>query len=931
MSASAISVGADGLAFDDSHPLQSYVENTDGPAQPRSPRTPPPRVPKHDSMSDLDQGDPTVSSSPFPVSPTAILYKLRKYAKPTSYHPVIFPKDTPVARSRNGQAGAFLPNKSEDVADDHAKLGKKTMIGPMPLKQFLNDFLPPVSEDNSMPDPSGAFDDVPLKPRHESDIYEPLINAINEGKRCPSVQFCITADIPEGSGRGALKPDFCGYDHKDVPYVTRRVETKKEGSKIVVIKYATNLGLAGIFGEIKKDKDPICEPSGHVHRPNASSIYKSYFACENHKYDPPNEPESAVQERRNLGQNISYASDACSRQHRMFYFSILVVLTRARIFRWDRAGSIVTVSFDYREHPELLCEFLWRFHLANPVQRGFDPTVIVALEAEEELFRNIVRKHVAFQLAIDEDNSKELDEALQLHYEPGKVTKIIVHDPKNLAQPREFLVSVPLESPRSVVGHCTRAYWSVEITAPGEGKVCFLKDTWRVKLDEVVEEEIAYNGMKEAEVENICDLDAYENVPNLKLLPRCDTSDANARVQNLTAGKNASEAEVVESQCTRTNEYINKSVVLKQAGYPLSTFKGSQELFGGAKDALEALNSAYSQCGRIHRNISMGNIVLYRYDSLQPRRGLVVDWEFSTLENRLSKAAEYFRSLTWAFVSGRVLKGRGYLRQTIDDDMESLFYVVMYGCIRWLPHNDVPKLGKWMYNFFDVADEDEKGRAFGGREKCAVQIQKGQDFLETFSFPNKKIQDFFEIGYRLLATIHPDSVEKGEKKLWTMKMVQHLFRSIHGGLLSIDDTAHDRVENKVNDFFISTKNTRHGTHTPLTSVDGMHNPGRGLLQSDKKGTSGKARKRPIHPNCTPSQLTSGKRRRLHLDDQRPSFPVGESSTTRVTRSAANIRRSARNNSVHYDAATEEGENGTRSCDTRRKSRRLQEKAGKNTK
>ncbi|KAL5480741.1 hypothetical protein ACEPAI_9681 [Sanghuangporus weigelae] len=578
MSPSVISVGADGPAFDDSHPLQSYVENADGPAQPRSPRTPPSRIFKHDSVSDLDQGDPTVSSSPFPGSPTAQVYKLRKRFEPLPNHPVIFPKDTPVARSRNGQAGAFLPNKSEDVADDHAKLGKKTMIGPMPLKQFLNDFLPPVSEDNPMPDPSGAFDGVPLNPVHESDIYEPLINAINEGKRCPSVQFCITADIPEGSGRGVLKPDFCGYDHKDIPYVTRHVETTKEGRKIVVIK-----------------------------------------------------------------------------------------------------------------------------------------------------------------------------------------------------------------------------------------------------------------------------------------------------------------------------------VVLKQAGYPLSTFKGSRELFGGAKDALEALDLAYSR------------------------------W-----------AAEYFRSLTWAFVSGRVLKGRGYLRQTIDDDMESLFYVVMYGCIRWLPHNNVPKLGKWMYNFFDVADEDEKGRDFGGREKCAVQIQKGRDFLETFSFPNKKIQDFFEIGYQLLATIHPDSVKEGEKKLWTMKMVQHLFRSIHGGLLSIDDTAHDRVENKVNDFFISAKNTRHGTHTPLTSVDGMHNPARGLLQSDNKGPSGKDGKRPIHPNRTPLQLTNGKRRRLHLDDQKSSFPNGESSTARLTRSAAKTREL--NNLAHRDAVTEDGENGTKSRYNRntrrgysplvrntRKSKRLEEKASRNSK
>ncbi|OCB91307.1 hypothetical protein A7U60_g1304 [Sanghuangporus baumii] len=259
------------------------------------------------------------------------------------------------------------------------------------------------------------------------------------------------------------------------------------------------------------------------------------------------------------------------------------------------------------------------------------------------------------------------------------------------------------------------------------------------------------------------------------------------------------------------------------------------------------------------------------------------------LKRRWSRRPFLLEFATSSRLTTRVLQGHGYSQQTIDDDMESLFYVVMYGCIRWLPHTGREKLGGWMYNFFDVADEDKRGRDFGGKEKFTVQAHRDREFLETFNFPNNRfIQDFFEIGYWYLATTHPYFVENREKKLWTMKGLRQLVHSIYGGLLKTDDTKHDRVENKVDDFFISGKKTQHRTHTPLTSMDETFDPTRGPLQLDSKGPSAETRKRRNHPKRTASPQTSGKRRRFYLDDQKSSFPNGESSTARVTRSAAKI-------------------------------------------
>ena len=134
-------------------------------------------------------------------------------------------------------------------------------------------------------------------------------------------------------------------------------------------------------------------------------------------------------------------------------------------------------------------------------------------------------------------------------------------------------------------------------------------------------------------------------------------------------------------QCTRTNDYddapwvcqclrrsvylhvsrhVHYRIVLRHAGYPLRTFSGSRELFGAAHDALRgsALNhvhsinlqyllmistgieSAYTRCKRLHRDISLDNIILYRVEASQPRRGMLVDWEFSALIDGHGKAVD---------------------------------------------------------------------------------------------------------------------------------------------------------------------------------------------------------------------------------------------------------------------------------------------------
>lgn len=296
------------------------------------------------------------------------------------------------------------------------------------------------------------------------------------------------------------------------------------------------LGLAEIFIAIRKTYDPFCD----THKLSKDS-HQSFFSFENHRYVKESDYNAGKWEKRNLSEVVRHAADACSRQHRIFFFSILIIGTRARFFRWDRAGGIVTRSFDYKQCPELLCEFLWRFHHANPVQRGVDPSVVIASKAEEMLFVSLVKKHIAFQLGIDEADTEKMADALKQHYEKARVARMEVYVNGIQSAPRVFLVCVPLAVPTSATGRSTRAYWAVEVIAPGKGKVRFLKDAWRIDDDDVTDEGAIYKELEEGAVEFVCDLECSGDVQYSGVMGRCNEVCLMSRLRAGVTPNNRSE------------------------------------------------------------------------------------------------------------------------------------------------------------------------------------------------------------------------------------------------------------------------------------------------------------------------------------------------------------------------------------------------------
>ena len=304
---------------------------------------------------------------------------------------------------------------------------------------------------------------------------------------------------------------MCGYHEVDLPFVTH-----KDG------KVIGNLGLAEIFIEVKakEDNDPFVDPPDGLCDPRA--IAKHEFIRtgrlnSNMNYNV-NQTYALHNASRTLGQNVSYASDAFARQHRIFYFSIFIIGAHARFIRWDRSGAIVSRAFNYKTQPKYLCDFLWRFGMAASHRRGYDPTVMRATREEEEIFKRAIKSQVAVQLRIDPKvEKKKFSEEVKLHYARDRVTKVEVYDEKRKAVDH-YLVSRPVKSPNSVAGRCTRGFWSVRLEDNEKGDVTFMKDTWRIDVDRMQPEGVAYAKLNEKKVPNVgtmlCGSDVFELAPN---------------------------------------------------------------------------------------------------------------------------------------------------------------------------------------------------------------------------------------------------------------------------------------------------------------------------------------------------------------------------------------------------------------------------------
>jgi hypothetical protein len=133
---------------------------------------------------------------------------------------------------------------------------------------------------------------------------------------------------------------------------------------------------------------------------------------------------------------------------------VFIVGKYARLIRWDRGGAVVTekIFYDSESH---LYDFFIRYDVVDRSSRGHDCTV------GEPLLKDIVN---AKRKVVD----RTFADAISYH-------TVTVSD-------RSFIIPQPICQSKTPLGWYTRASQAYDIQ---EDRHVFLKDSWRVLLDDI--------------------------------------------------------------------------------------------------------------------------------------------------------------------------------------------------------------------------------------------------------------------------------------------------------------------------------------------------------------------------------------------------------------------------------------------------------------
>ncbi|KAA1467216.1 hypothetical protein DENSPDRAFT_748067, partial [Dentipellis sp. KUC8613] len=195
----------------------------------------------------------------------------------------------------------------------------------------------------------------------------------------------------------------------------------------------------------------------------------------------------------------------------------------------------------------------------------------------------------------------------------------------------------------------------------------WLKDSWRIALDEIEKEYAVYAKLRAKDVPNVAEMlcggDVVGGPGQRTLTP--DYVDAPWR---------RGEVDILP--------HCHYRLVLGSFGRPLKDFRSTKELVGVVRDALVAHWEAFSRAGVLHRDISGGNILIVQDD--KTTHGVLIDWDMSKDMTVDAPSLIKWRIGTWRFMSAAILRQSDKPHEYCDD-LESFEHVITYHILRYRP------------------------------------------------------------------------------------------------------------------------------------------------------------------------------------------------------------------------------------------------------
>ncbi|RPD57792.1 hypothetical protein L226DRAFT_163386 [Lentinus tigrinus ALCF2SS1-7] len=536
-------------------------------------------------------------------------------------------------------------------------------IGITSLESLMSDFLP-------TPHPSrkvipNIFANVPNF-SSESEMYTWMVDLLNGSKLFYNHTFVATpykADIANPS----RQPIDCGMYHRKLPPL--------------------------------EDKDSENQETVHIRLGNWSRLDMAIVCklqCTNQ--DPFDERQAdcepvSVDRKKVLGQILSSAELVFNLQQRTFQFMVLFLGHHARVVYIDRSGAYASYKFKYTTQGAALTRFLVRYSRLVPTARGFDPTAH-RIEPDSKLGRKLVEWGKVAAKADPEDHvqqffNQSLDSSwalwkLEVHVEEISTSS----SGRTRVEIQNFVVGKPHFQAGGVACRGTRGYVAVRVNAEDEleGPFVYLKDAWRVDHD--------YPGI-EREGSVLQTLNSKETPFVPTLVCHGDLKGATQVTRSQAVWEKANKGK--KGSMKRHQHY---RLVVAEVGKPLDQFDRGFTLVVAVLCCIIAHAHAYKKAGIIHRDISAGNILLYKAAD-GSWVGLLNDWELAKVVGVSEVRQQADRMGTWRFMSAHALDNPSK-EIDIPDEIESFCHVLLYYAVRFLPHNINPaNVGQFLVDYFD--------------------------------------------------------------------------------------------------------------------------------------------------------------------------------------------------------------------------------------
>ncbi|KAA1467223.1 hypothetical protein DENSPDRAFT_832218 [Dentipellis sp. KUC8613] len=535
-------------------------------------------------------------------------------------------------------------------------------LGPMPVAEFLEEFLPKASTPCTFE--GNPFDLAKVN------CGTQFINAVARASLSPDLELFDTADTPDEVFTYVRKPD--------ISVISKRPRNPELAA--TANAPSTSPPSTPLDGEVSD-----AQVSTDTARANWSNI-ELFIARVLRKDDPFTDPGTTdnrlqwrfeVRTKRALKARARmslFAGAQFAVQFRCFCFSICFIGDcEARLLRWDRGGAIVSERFDFVKDPDMLKEFLWRFNHLNMESRGWDTSVTLATAEEAAMDREMFPPGIVVHKVHVKDDADHKD-----HF---------------------FLVSKPADYGLVACDKATKCYIALDMETKER---VWLKDSWRMDLPDMQKEYKIYEKLRTHRVSNVPGYYCGGDIAQQR------TASVDFEYKPWRCGRHA---------LTPHRHY--RLVLQVIIGRRLREYQCTKELCGAIRDALIALGEAHERAGVLHQDISGENIMITAQG-----KGILIDWDMAR-DTSYKAPDEFQRTGTWRFMSVNLISlDYGKTAHGLRDDTESALWVLLYCVTRFLPAVMAklrkPKIA--LHTIFDTCDVKPDGRTHGGSRKLSYIV-----------------------------------------------------------------------------------------------------------------------------------------------------------------------------------------------------------------